>query len=204
VSGVRRTICTPCRRTRKECGECRNLNRLRRFSQQHLDEMHHYIAKVGTTGSALRNQGGSGLRSAAITFLSGINLRQLSGQTTTYRQWLDAQTNALMGQFPVSDLWGPARKVVNIFMVMTSLNIFLRTVYGLDRFENVLEVPLDNTVEKKLRQFGLSNNMFPTAFPQWQSIKGLTQPNSDKYQQIADSMSNHLGVPRGRLDVILF
>ena len=175
------------------------------ISQQHLDEMQHYIAKVGTTGSALRNQGGSGLRSAAIKFLSGIDLKQLASHTTTtYRQWLDTQTNALVGVFPVAGLWGPARKVVNIFMVMASLNIFLRTAYGLDRFENVLEVPLDNTVEKKLRQFGLSSNMFPAAFPQWQSIKGLRQPNSDKYQQIAGSMSNRLGVPRGRLDVILF
>lgn len=175
------------------------------ISQQHLDEMQHYVAKVGTTASALRNQGGSGLVSTAISFLSGIDLKQLASHTpATYRQWLDTQTNALMGQFPVAGLWGPARKVVNIFMVMASLNVFLRTAYGLDRFENVLEVPLDNTVEEKLRHFGLSNNLFPGAFPQWQSIKNLTQPDSDKYQQIADAMSNNLGVPRGRLDVVLF
>jgi len=87
---------------------------------------------------------------------------------------------------------------------MASLNVFLRPAYGLDRFENVLEVPLDNTVKKKLRQFGLSNNMFPGAFPRWDSIKRLTQQDSDKYQQIADALSKQLGVPRGRLDVVLF
>ena len=176
------------------------------ISQQHLDEMQHYVAKVGTTASALRNQGGSGLVSTAIGFLSSIDLKQLAGHTTaTYRQWLDTQTIELMGQFPVKNLWGPARKVVNIFMVMASLNIFLRTAYGLDRFENVLEVPLDNTVVKKLRKFGRAQKIFPRgAFPKWNGIKWLTQQDSDKHQQIADAMSNHLGVPRGRLDVVLF
>ena len=35
-------------------------------------------------------------------------------------------------------------------------------------------------------------------------IRIVTPEGSDKYQQIADSMSKHLGVPRGRLDVVLF
>jgi len=90
-------------------------------SQQHLAELQRYIAKMGTTASSLRNQGGRGLVSAAIAFLASLDLTQLANQTpTTYPQWLDAQTNSLVGQFPVTGLWGGARKVINIFMVMAS------------------------------------------------------------------------------------
>jgi hypothetical protein len=99
----------------------------------------------------------------------------------------------------------PARKAVNIFMVMASLNIFLRTAYGLQQFENALEVPLDNTVERKLRRFGRAQKVFPRAsFPRWNSIKKLDANNSAKYQQIAEVMAKQLGIPRGRLDVALF
>jgi hypothetical protein len=111
----------------------------------------------------------------------------------------------MVGQFPVTGLWGGARKVINIFMVMASLNVFLRPAYGLDRFENVLEVPLDNTVVKKLRKFGRTQKVFPRAeFPKWESIKKLDPTNSAKHQQIADVMSAQRGIPRGRLDVALF
>src|ERR1700723_3107746 len=99
-------------------------------SQQHLAELQQYIAKVGTTASALRNQGGPGLVRAAIAFLSSIDLTQLANETpATYPQWLDAQTNSLVAQFPVAGLWGGARKVINIFMVMASLNFILRPTY---------------------------------------------------------------------------
>jgi hypothetical protein len=85
------------------------------------------------------------------------------------------------------------------------LNVFLRPAYGLDRFENVLEVPLDNTVVKKLRKFGRTQKVFPRAeFPKWESIKKLDPTNSAKHQQIADVMSAQRGIPRGRLDVALF
>jgi hypothetical protein len=176
------------------------------MSQQHLIEMQHYVAKVGMTASALRNLGGKGFVSAAITFLSNIDLSQLATLSpSAYPQWLDAQTNALMATFPIANLWGPARKAVNIFMVMASLNMFLRSAYGLGQFEDVLEVPLDNTVERKLRRFGRAQKLFSrVTFPKWDSIKKLDAANGAKYQQIADAMAKQLGIPRGRLDVALF
>jgi hypothetical protein len=176
------------------------------LSQQHLTELQRYVAKVGMTASALRNLGAKGFVKVAIEFLSAVDLRQLATTTpAAYPQWLDAQTTALTQQFPLPNLWGPARKAVNIFMVMASLNTFPRAEYGLDRFENVLEVPLDNTVVKKLRKFGRTQKVFPRAnFPKWESIKKLDPTNSAKHQQIADVMSAQRGIPRGRLDVALF
>jgi hypothetical protein len=122
-----------------------------------------------------------------------------------YPQWLETQTTELMQHFPLPNLWGPARKAVNIFMVVASLNTFLREEYGLDRFENVLEVPLDKTVVMKVREFGRTQKVFPREnFPKWESIEKLDPTNSAKHQQIADVMSGQLGIPRGRLDVALF
>jgi len=176
------------------------------ISHQHLIEMRHYVAKVGMTASALRNLGGKGFVSTAIVFLSQVDLGQLANLSpSAYPNWLDNQTNALMGAFPVANLWGPARKAVNIFMVMASLNEFLRSAYHLQQFESVLEVPLDNTVEGKLRRFGRAQKVFSRVdFPKWTSIKKLDAINSAKYQQIADVMARQRGIPRGRLDVALF
>jgi hypothetical protein len=175
--------------------------------QQHLKELQRYVAKVGMTASALRNLGAKGFVKVAIEFLSAIDLRQLATTTpAAYPQWLDTQTTALMQQFPLPNLWGPARKAVNIFMVMATLNTFLRDEYGLDKFENVLEVPLDNTVVKKLRKFGRTQKVFlkRADLPKWDSIKKLDPTNSAKHQRIADVMSAQRGIPRGRLDVALF
>jgi hypothetical protein len=174
-------------------------------TQQHLHEMQRYVAKVGMTASALRNLGAKGFVKAAIQFLSSIDLTPLVGLNPSgYQQWLDAQTNALMAAFPIK-IWGPARKAMNIFMVMASLNLFLRDAYGLGRFDDVLEVPLDNTIEGKLRKFGRAHKVFSRkTFPKWDSIKKLNSTNSTKYQQIAQAMATRRGIPRGRLDVALF
>jgi hypothetical protein len=71
-----------------------------------------------------------------------------------YPEWLEDQTQALIARFPIAERWGPARKSINIFMVMASLNQFLCDEYKLHRFGYVLEVPLDRTVTKKLRAWG--------------------------------------------------
>jgi hypothetical protein len=99
------------------------------------------------------------------------------------------------------EFWGPARKSMNIFMVMASLNRFLCAAYALDHLEGVLEVPLDNRVARKLlaRAKGRSRE----EVPQWISIKKLDRENSEKFQKLAEEMATELAIPRGRLDVAL-
>ena len=117
---------------------------------------------------------------------------------------LEDQTQALMASFPLAERWGPARKSINIFMVMASLNQFLCDEYKLHRFGYVLEVPLDNTVTKKLRAWGKERNrvrrgQFPTF-----SIKQLKKADSDQYQELAQACAEERGIPRGRLDIELW
>jgi hypothetical protein len=171
--------------------------------QIHLTEMQRYIAEVAITPSALRNLGAKGFVRAAQEFLTHIDLKPLRTiDPSGYPAWLECETRALMERPPFNDeLWGPARKSMNIFMVMASLNRFLCAAYALDHLEGVLEVPLDNRVARKLlaRAKGRSRE----EVPQWMSIKKLDRENSEKFQKLAEEMATELAIPRGRLDVAL-
>jgi hypothetical protein len=90
-------------------------------------------------------------------------------------------------------------------MVMASLNRFLYNEYALERFQGILEVPLDGIVAGKLRRYARDHMLFSKQeFPKWESIKALDAVNSGKYQSIAQEMARELGIPRGRLDVVLW
>ena len=162
------------------------------------------LANVAITPSTFRKLG-AGFVEAAQEFLASLNLKQLANlEPSEYPKWLEDQTQALMASFPLAERWGPARKSINIFMVMASLNQFLCDEYKLHRFGYVLEVPLDNTVTKKLRAWGKERNrvrrgQFPTF-----SIKQLKKADSDQYQELAQACAEERGIPRGRLDIELW
>jgi hypothetical protein len=168
--------------------------------------MQRYVANVAITPSTLRNLGAKDLVRAARQRLAEIDMKPLATiATAAYAQWLDRETQLMMAVFPIRDLWGPARKSLNIFMTMASLNRFLYAAYTLERLETVLEVPLDDIVQKKLQAWGRNRKMFADdEFPLWKSIKALNGEDSCKYQQIALAMAEELGIPRGRLDIALW
>lgn len=174
-------------------------------NQKHLFDMQRYTATVGITASALRNLGPGRFVQTAREFLGGLDLSPLATlDSSEYPKWLEVQTQALMSKFP-RPFWGPARKAINIFMTMASLNRFSYEAYALERLAYVLEVPLDNVVEGKLRKFGRNRRLFTQGeFPKWKSIKVLDSINSEKYQQIAQTMAKELEIPRARLDVVLW
>jgi len=89
-------------------------------------------------------------------------------------------------------------------MVMASLNQFLCDEYKLRRFGYVLEVPLDNTVTKKLRAWGKERNRVRRGQFSTFSIKQLKKADSDQYQELAQACAEKRGIPRGRLDIELW
>jgi hypothetical protein len=94
--------------------------------QAYLRKTQRYVAEVAITPSALRNLGAKGLVSRAQNFLAAIDLKTLSAVgPSAYSGWLNQKTEDLLKEWAVGDLWGPARKSVNVFMVMASLNRFL-------------------------------------------------------------------------------
>ena len=169
--------------------------------------MQQYVANIGITASALRNLGDKGFVKAARDFLANLDLKPLiTLESSVYENWLVVQTEALRVKFPKDHpWWGPARKSVNIFMTIATLNRFLCDAYALERLEYVLEVPLDSVVAGKLRKFARERTMFPECeFPKWTTIKALEPTNSTKFQTIAAAMAKERGIPRGRLDVALW
>jgi len=171
--------------------------------QNHLREMQRYVANVAITPSTFRKLG-AGFVEAAQEFLASLNLKQLANlEPSEYPKWLEDQTQALMASFPLAERWGPARKSINIFMVMASLNQFLCDEYKLHRFGYVLEVPLDNTVTKKLRAVGKGEKSCAPKFSTF-SIKQLKKADSDQYQELAQACAEERGIPRGRLDIELW
>ena len=86
--------------------------------QNHLCEMQRYVANVAITPSTFRKLG-AGFVEAAQEFLASLNLQQLANlEPSDYPKWLEDQTRALMARVPIAERWGPARKSINIFMVM--------------------------------------------------------------------------------------
>ena len=174
--------------------------------QDHLRRMQRYVAEVAITPSALRNLGHKGLVRKAQDFLADIHLETLSAiDSSAYPGWLSRQTEDLVKAWAVGDLWGPARKSVNIFMVMASLNRFLCAAYALDRLEGAFEIPLDNLVAKRVLAWakkegkGLSHD----ELPRWSTIRNLDPKTSEKLQEFAAAMAKEWEIPRGRLDVII-
>src|SRR5437899_12972822 len=97
----------------------------------------------------------AGFVEAAQEFLASLNLKQLANlEPSEYPKWLEDQTQALMASFPLAERWGPARKSINIFMVMAWWNQFLCDESKLNRFGSVLEWPLDIPVPKQCRRGG--------------------------------------------------
>ena len=173
--------------------------------QAYLRKMQRYVAEVAITPSALRNLGAKDLVRKAQNFLAAIDLRALRTiDPSGYSGWLSHQTEDLMMAFGIGDLWGPARKSVNIFMVMASLNRFLCAAYALDRLEDAFEVPLDNyvarTVLARAKKKGLSHD----ELPRWSTIKQLDPKTSEKLQEFAAAMAKKWEIPRGRLDVVIW
>jgi hypothetical protein len=173
--------------------------------QEHLKAMQQYVANIGITASTLRNLGGSGFVKKAREFLGTLDLDPLKTLASyAYPRWLDDRTEELKTRFGGS-LWGPARKSINIFMTMASLNRILCATYALDRLENELEVPLDNVVREKLQQFALFQDRISEGKrPTWTSIKELDSENSKLFQEIAKKLAADKRIPRGQLDVALW
>jgi len=170
---------------------------------QLLMEMQRYITNVGITASALRNLGAKDLVKTARKFLSEtVDLKPLRAiNPSEYSVWLNDNTEALTRAFPKTrrKLWGPARKAINIFMVMAYVNRFICEAYKLDRLGDVLELPLDNPNALELLKLVKEKRK-----AHWVNIKELRPEESRYLQELAGQKARELGIPRGRLDTVLF
>jgi hypothetical protein len=164
------------------------------------------LAHLVIDPATLRNQGVPGVAEAARNFLVRLDLRRFAtDDKEIFKDELDAQTDLLKESLPKgAQHWGTARKAINLLLGEAYYHRILCDVYGLQKIESYLEIPLDGQVggflTRKAREAG------DTHFPSWPGIKHLTQPISDRYQSFAADFarSKGSGWARIHLDVIIW
>jgi len=171
------------------------------MDEEKLKLMQRYVANIAISGSTLRNQGAEGVTSAARAFLSGLDLNVL-GETEPeqYPNLLDEWTEQLRARLPAGARnWGTARKALNVFMVQAFMNKYLDKEYGLNKFGDVLETPLDNKAANKLRKRAGGGKL-----PRWNGIINLREDGSQQYQEFASTVARQERISRACLDIILW
>jgi hypothetical protein len=180
-----------------------------------IAKIHERIANTAVGGSALRNQGVSGIVDASRTyFLSSVHLNEFFDglkQQDSFKSFLNKHTTGLIGKFKKlengnqNQLWGAARKGLNLFLRDLVYNKFIAEKYGLssdfltlNRQIDYLEVPLDSFVGNEI--FARSNKQIP----KWTSIKELTPQKSELYQEKAQQIAIEEGIARVHLDLIFW
>lgn len=168
-----------------------------------LKHMQRYVANVAISSSTLRNQGAAGVTDAARKYLASLDLRVLKKTDhSKYPDRLDEWTNELMQKLPrAARNWGTARKAINVFMAQAFLNKYLANKYGLARFGNVLETPLDSQAASELRKRA---RLAEVELPRWPGIRWLEPETSECYQEFAGQVAKKVKIPRACLDTILW
>ena len=144
--------------------------------EKFIDKIHARIAITAVGGSALRNQGVSGIVDASRDYFSNaLPLAEFFDslkQQDSFRSFLNRHTTELVARFNEpkngnkDQLWGAARKWLNLFFRDLVYNKFIAEEYGLssdfhilNRQIEYLEVPLDSFVGNEI--FIRSNKQIP-------------------------------------------
>jgi hypothetical protein len=148
--------------------------------------------------SAVRKMGPSGTLKRIRTFIISIDLAAISEiDASQFPTRLNKETINLQRSLPnEAKHWGVARKCLNLFFRDALYNFYLRKQYDLGKFEEHLEIPLDSRVGNRLRTQPEGSHL-----PRWQTVKGLKQNDSDKFQDVAAAVAKRLRTRRVHLDI---
>ena len=173
--------------------------------QEFLDNIKRYEANISIGPSTLRNQGAPGVIKAARNFLVECDLTELKKiKPSEYADILEKWTCDLIIKLPKkANKWGTARKAINVFMIQIFFNRYLAKEYGLEKFKDALETPLDSYADKGLRNW-LEKLNSKMEIPEWEGIKNLKVEKSKQYQECASYVAKENGLSRACLDIILW
>lgn len=148
--------------------------------------------------SSMRGAGNKGVVEAGRAFLRELNLaRFATSDQSHFELELDSATDGLLRSFPrPARHWGLARKGINIFLRDCLYTVYLRDANGLDAGEPYFEIPLDSLTGNALCQ------AVPHRLPRWKTVRGLTRPVSDEFQQVASELAQKQHIARVHLDAI--
>jgi len=169
-------------------------------------ELRERIAGLAIGGSTLRNMTGVGGIKIARNFCSREETLKCVTRQKRFADGLNTLTQLLARELPPRKLpggnrWGPARKILNIFLSDATYNIYLRKRYKLDQIEDALEVPLDSYVAKGLSTDAQSLPR-PEILGSWRGVVHTTPDLNARYQAIASIIAKHRGYRcRSHLDL---
>jgi len=103
-----------------------------------------------------------------------------------FKNRLNTHTSKLKDKLP-SKSWGIARKVLNLFLFQAVQDINLNKKYALDKLINYLELPLDNTNGKNLKEFA---KKIDGGNLEWKNISSLTPEINEQFQEYAKRCAN--------------
>jgi hypothetical protein len=164
-----------------------------------LDRLIKRTAVLAIGPSTLRNQGASGVVSAARDGLSRLNLAAFRVATpAAFDKQLNASTERLRKSLPPdAQHWGTARKAINIYLRDVVYSVHLSNHFGLSVIRPWLEVPLDSYVAMWIK----ADSDGKTSL-RWCGVKHLTPKISADYQEVASQIALRKRLDRVDLDIL--
>ena len=168
------------------------------YNEQFIRSLQLRGARTALGPSSARGPGNAGVGIAGRKYFGELDLRQFgTDQPNRFRGALDEATNALRDSFPpkARHWWGLARKGMNIFLRDCLYTCYLRDKYHLHLAEAYYEVPLDSLTGRELYKKAQGS------LPRWQTIRHLSEMESNKFQEVAAREAAKHQIHRVHLDV---
>jgi putative transcriptional regulator len=188
-----------------------------RYERDNAGRIQKRVADIAITISVVRNIGFKGALPIARDFVAHLNLTEFAQapDERAFIDLLDKKTDELQLRLQEerarqknsgnteAELWGSARKVLNVFLCEAYFNRALERRYNLREIAGWLEGPLDKqlatAIRKTAQQFGLKR---PSA---WPGIIRLDQKKSLDYQILAQEIAARMLLPaRIYFEVVTF
>lgn len=152
-----------------------------------LKQMQRRVALCAIGPTTLRRMDADRLK--ICVYLSNYDLSEINFDNFNHK--LDELTEKLKSTGRCG--FGPARKSANLFLRDCLYNYALRENYKMDAIENLMEVPLDGQVMRRIRKINPDLTL--------STVIGLKKCLSDQYQSEAASFAETRGIHRVHLDL---
>jgi hypothetical protein len=166
-----------------------------------LTQMQKHVAYTSVGPSTVRGQRSPGLVGELRELLAAVDLAGLATcKPRDFTKILDAETTRIERSMPANArYWGVARKVLNIFLRGATYNHYLRSQFQLDRFEALLELPMDSLTAKGLKALSTARSL-----PRWRGVKYLREVDNEQFQTRAEDIARQRDISRVHLDIYLW
>lgn len=163
---------------------------------------HFAVSCIGN--STLRSQVKSGGNDIARQFLmDNFPLDPLKNMNEVEFQTMLDQKTVLLSQKLIKPNskegnWGAARKVINIYLRLCSMNKDVNNYHKLDKIEDYLEIPLDSHVVKEIDKLSKTTHS--------KNFKIITLENSEsvELQKLAKTNATQKALKRYELDILFW